>query len=454
MAPKTINVLPLLLNLQIFMLINTKILLIETYAFSMNLVRIDSIDSPLFPKNLTKEQRHEKLSQLTITRAHHLQTMASTAAWEPPSPRPPVYGVLSNLYVTQMRIGSQKFSPYLMIDSGCDDTWVQCEGCKNCFEIKGGNFNYRSSSTFRYLPCNHPLCIPKMCDKGNCVYAINYVKKTSVSGVVSTDTFSFQSSRSTIGESFISFPNVVFGCGFDNRDVNFGDNTGPNNVIAGIFGLGPGKRSILWQLESQTNGLFSYCLPSWMKPYNTTTYLRFGNDAKIVGEAQRRVQKVKFVSGISRYSLSLVDISVDGKRLRLNPALFRGNFAIDSGAAYTALVEDAYKVVRNEMVEYFQKRYSWSPIKVQGYNYLCYDKFYTRGNYTLPTMSFLLDGASLFLKPENLFEEYSFGFCLIMLPVGNNGPNLLGAFQQANHRFLYDLKADMLSFVSENCQNN
>ncbi|PON73934.1 hypothetical protein PanWU01x14_054840 [Parasponia andersonii] len=98
MAPKTINNLPLLLNLLIFMLITSK-LPTETHAFSTSLIQIDSIESPLFPKSLTKEERHKKLSRLTITRAHHLRTMG-TAALDPNSLiRPPVFRVLSNLYV-------------------------------------------------------------------------------------------------------------------------------------------------------------------------------------------------------------------------------------------------------------------------------------------------------------------------------------------------------------------
>ncbi|PON69500.1 Aspartic peptidase [Trema orientale] len=455
MASKTINKLPLLVNLLIFILMITVAFLSETHAFNLSLIRIDSIDSPLFPKSLTKEERHKKLSRLTLTRARLLRTMAATASDNPNALRPPVYGVFSNFYVTQMRIGSQNYSPYLMLDSGCDDTWVQCEGCTNCFQIKGGSFKYRSSSTFSYLPCEHPLCVPKQCQNGHCTYAINYVKRTSISGVVSTDTFSFRTDGSVRAEPYKSFPNIAFGCGFDNRNVSFGDNAGPDNAIAGIFGLGPGQRSILWQLESQTNGLFSYCLPSWTTPYSTTAYLRFGNDAKAVMDSLRGVQRVRMVQGMSRYSITLIDISVNGKRLHLNPSLFRGKFAIDSGAPYTALLKDAYTIVRNEMVEYFQRRYSWRPLKDTGTYYdLCYNKFYRSGNYSLPTMSFQLDGATLFLKPENLFEEFSFGFCLIMLPIGNAGPGLLGAFQQSNFRFLYDVKALTLSFAPQNCQNN
>ncbi|PON69499.1 Aspartic peptidase [Trema orientale] len=90
-----------------------------------------------------------------------------------------------------------------MIDSGSDDIWVQCEGCKTCFEIKGGSFKFQSSSTFRYLPCDNPLCVPKLCQSGHCVYDIRYLGSTAVPGVLSSDTFSFPT-------DYTSIPNIVF----------------------------------------------------------------------------------------------------------------------------------------------------------------------------------------------------------------------------------------------------
>ncbi|PON73937.1 Aspartic peptidase [Parasponia andersonii] len=142
-----------------------------------------------------------------------------------------------------------------MIDSGSDDKWVQGEGCKTCFEIKGKSSNFQGSPTFRYLPCDYQLCVPKLCQSGHCVYDIRYLGSTAFDGVVSSDTFSFAT-------DYISIPNVVFVCGFESKNINFGEYRGPNNIIAEVFGLGYGKRSILRQLDSQTNDLSSYCLPS------------------------------------------------------------------------------------------------------------------------------------------------------------------------------------------------
>lgn len=57
MASKLINCIPVL-HLLTFI---ATIIPCRIDAFSINLIRIDSIESPLFPKNLSKEERQQKL---------------------------------------------------------------------------------------------------------------------------------------------------------------------------------------------------------------------------------------------------------------------------------------------------------------------------------------------------------------------------------------------------------
>ena len=44
--------------------------------------------------------------------------------------------------------------------------------------------------------------------------------------------------------------------------------------------------------------------------------------------------------------------------------------------------------------------------------------------------------------------------CMIIMPINERGPRLLGAFQQVDYRFLFDVKASLLSFAPEKCQFN
>ena len=43
----------------------------------------------------------------------------------------------------------------------------------------------------------------------------------------------------------MSFPDLVFGMGYENQNIKFGGKMGGENVIARILGMGSGARSIL-----------------------------------------------------------------------------------------------------------------------------------------------------------------------------------------------------------------
>ncbi|XP_062003449.1 aspartyl protease AED1-like [Rosa rugosa] len=209
---------------------------------------------------------------------------------------------------------------------------------------------------------------------------------------------------------------VAFGCGTDNQNINFGQNDGPKNPIAGIFGLGMAQRSILNQLAKETNRRFSYCLPSSTIPRETHTTLSFGKDAKICGS----IQKTEILPAhMQAYSVNLLGISIAEKRLHIDPEIFKlkygpfGGFFIDTGGE----------------------------------------------NKTLPSMTFHFKGANLVLDSKAVFERFNSNFCMAIFPTSDLGINILGAFQQANHRFLFDVlklslygRKSIVSFAPEICQ--
>lgn len=61
-------------------------------------------------------------------------------------------------------------------------------------------------------------------------------------------------------------------------------------------------------------------------------------------------------------------ISIEGRLLAINPAVFRlrpnltGGFVMDLGCPYSLLVEPAYGILKAEMVQYFMQRYQWQPL--------------------------------------------------------------------------------------------
>ena len=145
--------------------------------------------------------------------------------------------------------------------------------------------------------------------------------------------------------------------------------------------------------------------------------------------------------------------------LPINPSTFKpksdgtGGFIIDSSVGPTLLVKEAYEVLKYQVVQYFS-RYGWVPESGKKTPYdICYK--FSLPNATLPSMNINFEGgAQLLLSPDNVFQRVDNLLCLIFMPTYLDGVNLLGAFQQANHRFLFDVKASKLSFVVEKCQDN
>lgn len=297
---------------------------------------------------------------------------------EPKTLKPPVVlsSPFANLYVTNISIGSKHFSSLLVGGTGGDDIWLQCEGCTSCFPVKGGSFPVKESKTYHSLACKHQFCVPKSCNEaGECSYNWKYREGSVTMGVLSSDSLTFPENNSTS----ITFPSIIFGCGYDNQNISFGRYMGGDNVIAGVFGLGAGQRSILRQLEPQTNIRFSYCLRSYFTNVGSdTTFLRFGPDAQIKGDDKRKVQTVRLNPSTPRYYVNVTGISLEGKRLNIDPALFElkkggsGGFAIDSGVGPTLLVPEAYKVLKSEVLVYLSI-HGIFPVKVLHVPYdLCF----------------------------------------------------------------------------------
>ncbi|PON69495.1 Aspartic peptidase [Trema orientale] len=363
----------------------------------------------------------------------------------------------NGFYMTQVSIGSKLYSPYLIIDSGTDMSWVQCEGCTSCFSVTGtGNYKYRESQSYRKLPCNHPLCVPKTCtgDGLYCIYNHLYLSSSS-SGVVSTETFTFRTESRF--RTTAEYPDLVFGCAFDNRNIPFAE--GPGNVIAGVFGLDLGRQSMLVQLQAQTKLRFSYCL-SWS---DRSTMLQFGDDASAsMRRRQSGLQTTTLERGVlDQYYVTMLGISIENQRLRINPDVFRlklghiGGFIVDTGCPYSFIVPVAYRILRGALVEYIAQRHSGLRPMQRGIREfdLCYNLTATPGiRYVFPSMTFHFKQADFVMRPEAVFQSFGTIRCLAMLVMHEaNEPTILGAFQQTNYRFLFDGGQSLMSFVPENC---
>ncbi|PON73939.1 Aspartic peptidase [Parasponia andersonii] len=436
--------------IMIFMLSVLTTMAIEIHGLSIKLIPITS----LFPKNFTLEERHHKLFEISRNRAYqHVQRQQqhsmimsnSTSALTSTNSiskfanavTPPLsvrYHPPNGFYMTQVSIGSKLYSPYLLIDSGTDMSWVQCEGCTSCFSVTGtGNYKYSESQSYRKLPCNHPLCVSKTCtgDGLYCIYNHVYLS-SSGSGVVSTETFTFRTESRF--RSTAKYPDLVFGCAFDNRNIPFAED--PGNVIAGVFGLDLGRQSMLVQLQAQTKLRFSYCL-SWS---DRSTVLQFGDEASASMRHQKSGLQTTTLErgGLDQYYVAILSISI--------PMAQNKSRCVQTNSATLDF--------RGALVEYIAQRYSGLRPMQRGIREfdLCYNLTTPGIRYVFPSMTFHFKQADFVMRLEAVFQSFGTVRCLAMLAMHEaNEPTILGAFQQTNYRFLFDGDQSLMSFVPENC---
>ncbi|KAE9595298.1 putative nepenthesin [Lupinus albus] len=239
-----------------------------------------STKSPLFIPNLTFEERMQMLVQQSDVRVQHVYNILSSTFHANlseyslkqdmiPTPVIKKKGITS--MVVEVGIGTFDNGAYrsylLIMDTGSNDIWVQCEDCQSqpnghCYPQKEDYFpNTKSKS---YMPFNPPS-----------PYTLIYGDGRNSSDFFAKETFTFPSSSSS--SQHIKLPNIIFGCGTNNHYPLAKDKS---NLIAGIFGLGMGKRSFINQIERQSGGNFSYCLVNMDIQNPPPVYLRFGTNIK------------------------------------------------------------------------------------------------------------------------------------------------------------------------------
>ncbi|CAL8155915.1 unnamed protein product [Prunus armeniaca] len=422
-------------------------------GLSIKMFTILSPNSSIFPQNLTLFEKHQKLTEISKARALDLiMTTSSSETLVPNAISSPVKHAYSDFYYIEMYVGTPPQKTNLALDTGSTLTWVQCEGCKSCFELSMPNFSIRRSTTSRPMPDDHPLCVPPNLGPGtkgqNCVYGLFYYDRSSTYGPFGFDAFTFLSDQGQL-----AIPNVAFGWGLFNK-VNFNDYFhGHDNPIGGILGLGRGHPiGILQQLNQITLRRFSYCLPP---QFEAQSLLHFGEDAQIGGPS---LGSTPILGGPDDYYFTKLDaISFNGQRLQIDPSLFMAGgkgMAVDSGSPYSHIVAEAFKVLKQAVVDYFHNMYGWQPMTQKSKTDfdLCYQNIPTV--FTSPSVTLHFEGADFVLHKPTLFQafEHHNEFCMTILSMDqSDGLNILGAAQQVNYRFLFDIAALRLSFSPENC---
>ncbi|XP_052290083.1 aspartic proteinase CDR1-like [Citrus sinensis] len=434
-------------------------------GLSFRLIPRDSPESPLYPGNLTGLERIERMIKFSDVRAAYLESSSTPSATV--DAERIVFTLLREgfYYIVQVGIGSPPLNVFLLMDTGGGLIWTQCQPCKNCYRQQFPIYNSVASSTYRKLPCDHPLCqgdnnLYKCVDQ-QCVYSVGYGGGGTTKGVASFESFRF----ATDSSSATTVDNIIFGCSNDNQNIQFAS----RGVISGILGLSSSPDSIVMQLSDVVDKRFSYCLVPFTDALMAPSIVKFGND---IPPLSGTVQATTFVPppGSFYYHLSLIDISVGTRRLGFAPDTFRvrpdgqggccwGKISciIDSGVIIpkidqTTVGRNAYRAVMGAFQNYYDalklERIGRVPEGLQ----LCYTNPPGFNNFASFTYHF--DGASYDIEGKfvNLFNVDQGYFCVALQP--GNGRTILGAWHQQNKRLIYNSRINALQFYTDTCSND
>ncbi|KAI4312588.1 hypothetical protein MLD38_037393 [Melastoma candidum] len=403
-------------------------------GFSVELIHRDSPKSPFYDPSETPFQRAEKAVRRSIARVRGLRSN------DEGDPSADITRVDTD-YLINITIGTPPMSIVAIADTGSDLIWTQCPPCKNCFPQVAPWFNPRASSTYAQVDCKSDKC--KVFDQSNCSsqgstcqYSVTYGDKSYSVGNISTDTVGL----TTLTGSAVTFPGMVFGCGFDN-DGLFSIHT------SGIVGLSPGDASLVSQIGGDEGTLFSYCLVPFFSTSKSTSKLTFGSDAALTGDVV--TTPLILNSPGPYYYLTLEGISINGKKFEVSGSsglgAVPGNMVIDSGTTLTWLPSNLYGQIVQAVSEAISLPIVTDPIAG---NSLCY-----RSSGVLkgaPSITVHFTDADVVLNWYNAFFQFKEDItCFSFLPTDDQP--IYGNLAQMDFRISYDLTLNNLNFEPFDC---
>ncbi|KAG2605454.1 aspartic proteinase nepenthesin-2-like [Panicum virgatum] len=332
---------------------------------------------------------------------------------------------------------------FKVVDTSSNLIWMKCKGCDPHSPQRHRLFDKTASPTFGLVPGTDPFCQPPYWSEFNgqaCAFRVDGPRGMSVEGYLGTDQLTYEGAV---------HQNVPFGCA---HSAHHFQNDG---VFAGVIGATAVARGLT---------RFSYCLFHGGGDANRRRqgFLRFGTD--VPRNPRYRTTKILPALGArnesSGHYVRLVGVSLGARRLdgiRLEMFARRddgqGGCVIDLGTPLTVMAREAYDVVEaavwSDLAHHGAER-----VELSGYG-LCVRASSEAMKGRLPSLSlhFPEEEAALVVSPEQMFlmaddEEQGRIACLAMKP---GRRTVIGALQQVDTRFVFDLKDSKLSFASESC---
>ncbi|XBI74907.1 hypothetical protein VPH35_068354 [Triticum aestivum] len=387
----------------------------------------------------------------------HLNEQAATTALRPHfhGPRGFTYSV-----ATTVGTGHGRHTYDLVLDTASSLTWMQCVPIAHPFAQIPPPFNPDISPSFSRVSRKSSLCHGPS-PRQTCEFRATRLDGTHASGVLGNETFAFANNGGAAAAAEVR--GVVFGC------VHTTTVFDSHGVLAGVLGLGRMRPSLIWTRLHQhgQDGRFSYCLFGPGRP--SRHGLRFGADIPATGHMRStKILYMQYTTSpdFSAYFVSVVGISVAEKALVRPPGrrildLFRrhkspdgrwnGGCLIDPGTGTTAIIQPVYHVLEHAVEEHVT-RLGLPVVKRDGYR-LCFSGATQAAFEHLPTVTLRFEeGAGLVIRPQQLFVFVQRDICLAVVP--SKHMTIIGAMQQVDTRFVYDIAAAKIHFAPERCSDD
>ncbi|XP_037437541.1 aspartic proteinase nepenthesin-1-like [Triticum dicoccoides] len=393
----------------------------------------------------------------------HLNEQAATTAL-----RPHIHGPRGFTYsvATTVGTGRGRRTYDLVLDTVSSLTWMQCMPIAHPFPQIPPPFNPEISSSFRSVSRRSDLC-HKPSRGTDCEFRANRLDGAHARGVLGNETFAFANDGGRAAAAEVG--GVVFGCAHTATGFH------SHGVLAGVLGLGKQRPSVIWTRLHQhgQDGRFSYCLFGPGHP-NRHGFLRFGADVPATGHMKStNILFMRYTTNpdFSAYFVELLGVSVAGKRLVPPPGrrmreIFRrfmshgrwhGGCLIDPGTSTMTMTQLVYNVLEPAVEEHV-KGLGMPLVKRHGYR-LCFSGGTQAAFPHLPTVTlhFVFEegreqDGDLVIRPQQLFVFVNQDICLAVVP--SEHTTIIGAMQQVDTRFVYDVVAGKIHFAPERCSDD
>ena len=94
-------------------------------------------------------------------------------------------------FIVPIELGTPPQKASIIIDTGSDLTWLQCQPCTSCFAQTDPVFDPSKSSTYKRLSCSTARCrdlLGQTCSSSTCSYGYAYGDGSMTQGYFSTET--------------------------------------------------------------------------------------------------------------------------------------------------------------------------------------------------------------------------------------------------------------------------